>query len=294
VGHAGTLDPFATGLLLLAWGRATRLLSFLSGAAKTYRATLELGVTTDTGDYTGAELTRSAVPREALDPARLAATALALTGDIAQRVPAYSAVKVGGEPLHRKARRGEVVDPPVRRVVVHALTVRAIDAARGRVEFDAVCSSGTYVRALATDWGEALGTGATLVALRRLAVGSHLVDGAIPTRDLVDRPEGSIPEWNERLSEAGLTPEDALRDLPRLDLTDAERAKLAYGVAPLRARALAAGMADDAEAIALFGPDGLLAAVAALVAPPGAPPVPTAPDAPMDLRYVAVAAGEGS
>lgn len=276
---------------MLAWGRATRLLSYLSGSGKTYRATLELGVTTDTGDFTGAVLERRALPADALDPARLAATAAALTGDIAQRVPAYSSVKVGGEPLHRKARRGEVVETPVRRVVVHSLAVRTVDAARGRIEFDAACSSGTYVRALAMDWGEALGAGATLVALRRLAIGSHAVEGAIPTADLLERPEGSIPEWNERLVAAGLTPEDALRDLPRLDLTAPERAKLEHGVAPPRERALALGIPADAEAVALFGPDGLLAAVGSL-APPQGPGAPPAPVAAMDLRYVAVAAGD--
>jgi len=285
VGHAGTLDPFATGLLLLAWGRATRLLSFLSAATKTYRATLELGVTTDTGDFTGAVLARRPVPPEAVSAERLAATAVALTGPIAQRVPAYSAVKMGGEALHKKARRGEAVEPPVRQVTVHSLTVREVDAARSRVEFDAVCSSGTYVRALAEDWGNALGAGATLVALRRLAIGQHAVDGAIPTPELLERPEGSIPEWNERLTAAGLTPETALAGLPRLYLTAPELAKLAHGAAPARGRALEAGVPAGAPLVALFCPDGLLAGVGSLSGPLG-------PATPLELRYVGAGPAE--
>ncbi len=283
VGHAGTLDPFATGLLLLAWGRATRLLAFLSAAPKTYRATLLLGTTTDTGDHTGRTVAHVDVPAGALDAARLAETARAFVGEIEQTVPVYSAVKVGGEPLHRKARRGEVVAPPTRRVTVHALTIGAVDAARGTVEFDVTCSSGTYVRSLAVDWGTALGVGGTLLALRRLAIGRHSVAGAISTRDLLDRPEGSIPEWNARLIAAGLTPEQALADLPRLDLTADECGRLAHGAAPTRARALALGLPATSDAIALFDTDGLLAGVATLADLPAG----NEPGAPLGLRWVA-------
>ena len=283
VGHAGTLDPFATGLLLLAWGRATRLLPFLSGAPKTYRGVLRLGIVTDTGDPTGRVLESRVPDASAFDPARIEQAAGAFRGRIAQRAPAYSALKQGGEPLHRKARRGEAVEPPVRTVTIHALTVGTIDAAAGTIGFEAVCSSGTYVRSLAEDWGRALGPGASLVSLRRTAIGPHSVDGAIPTTDLLDRPVGSIPEWNRRLVDAGLTPEQALAFLPGVALAPGEARALALGQAPARRRVLDAGVAPGPEALRLTDEAGTLLAVGALPDAGGA-------DAPLDLRLVWAAA----
>jgi tRNA pseudouridine55 synthase len=283
VGHAGTLDPFATGLLLLAWGRATRLLPFLSGAAKTYDAVLQLGVVTDTGDPKGNVVARVTPPDEAFDPAVIEAAAAGFRGPIEQRAPAYSAIKQGGEPLHRKARRGEVVEPPVRTVTIHALTIGAIDRAAGTIAFSATCSSGTYIRSLAEDLGKALGPGASLVSLRRSAIGPHSVEGAIPTQDLLDRPVGSIPEWNERLTEAGLTPEDALAFLPAFALDPSEAARLAQGQAPRAGDLRHAGLADDIAVLRLTDGQGALLAVAA-----GAG---DAPDGrPVDLKLVWAAA----
>ena len=284
VGHAGTLDPFATGLLLLAWGRATRLLAFLSGAAKTYQGVMRLGVVTDTGDPTGRVLeTRTPAP-DAFDPKRVEESARAFRGVITQRAQAYSAIKQAGEALHRKARRGEAVEPPSREVVVHALDVGAIDPEAGTIAFAATCSSGTYVRSLAEDWGRALGPGASLVALRRTAIGPHGALGAVPTDDLLERPVGSIPDWNERLAHAGLTPEDALAFLPRLTLDPQAAADLALGRAPARRRALDAGLPERAPAIRLTDEAGMLLGVAALAADPLAS-VP-GPDAPLELRLV--------
>ena len=281
VGHAGTLDPFATGLLLLAWGRATRLLTFLSGASKTYRAVMRLGVVTDTGDPTGRVLSSIVPGPDAFDPARIEAAAAAFRGPIAQRAPAYSAVKQGGEALHRKARRGEVVEPPVRSVTIHALTVGEIDAAAGTIAFEVTCSSGTYIRSLAEDLGRALGSGGSLVSLRRTAIGPHLAEGAIPTEDLLERPIGSIPEWNLRLVAAGLTPEGALAFLPGLPLEPAEADALGQGRAPSRARALAAGVPAGTAALRLTDTRGALLAVAAVPADAA-----EAPEAPLELRLV--------
>jgi tRNA pseudouridine55 synthase len=286
VGHAGTLDPFATGLLLLAWGRATRLLTFLSGASKTYRAVMRLGVVTDTGDPTGRILENRASKADAFDPARIEAAAAAFRGPIAQRAPAYSAVKQGGEALHRKARRGEVVEPPVRTVTIHALTVGEVDAAAGTIAFDVTCSSGTYIRSLAEDWGRVLGPGASLLSLRRSAIGPHLAEGAIPTEDLLDRPVGSIPDWNLRLALAGLTPEQALAFLPALALEPAEADALGQGRAPSASRALAAGAVAGTAALRLTDARGALLAVAAVPAEAA-----QAPDAPLDLRLVWAPAG---
>jgi tRNA pseudouridine55 synthase len=286
VGHAGTLDPFASGLLLLAWGRATRLLPFLAGSAKTYRGLLTLGVVTDTGDRTGTVVETSDAP---IDEARVRNEALAFVGLIAQRAPAYSAIKQGGEALYKKARRGDAIEPPVRPITIHALDVRAVDVAARTVEFDLTCSSGTYVRSLAVDWGRALGTGGSLAELRRLAIGPHDVTGAIPTPELIERPGGSIPEWNERLTEAGLTPEQALAFLPHLALTAEEATALADGRAPLRRRALDAGLAPGTGAIVLADPSGALVAVAGL-----AGDAAEAPDVPLALRMVWAAREEAA
>jgi len=201
VGHAGTLDPMATGLLVLGVGRATRLLRYLSGLDKDYEGVGRLGEETDTLDADGA-VTRTApveVTREQLDSALSA-----LTGDLEQRPPAYSAVKVGGEALHRAARRGEAIEAPPRRVRVESFAVTSFD---GRdFGFRTTVSSGTYVRVLVADAGGALGCGAHLVALRRTRVGPFVIDEAVPL-DAVATP---------------LPIEEAVRHLPsvRLDHPD--------------------------------------------------------------------------
>lgn len=286
VGHAGTLDPFATGLLLLAWGRATRLLPFLAHSSKTYSGTLQLGVVTDSGDTTGRVLERSDA---GVDEASVREAAQAFIGTTRQRVPAISAVKQGGEPLYRRARRGETVTPPVRQVTIESLDVTAVDTARRTVEFTVTCSPGTFVRSLAHDWGLTLGTGGALAALRRTAIGPHEVLGAIPTVELLERPEGSIPEWNARLAEAGMTAEQALAFLPSLALDAAECEAIAYGHAPARARALEAGIPEGAEVLRLTGEAGKLLAIGSLAAPADAPYAPPS-DEPMALRLVWAAA----
>ena len=262
VGHAGTLDPFATGLLLLAWGRATRLLPFLSGAAKTYEAVLQLGVVTDTGDPTGKIVAHETPAPETFDPAFLEAACARFRGPIEQRAPAFSAIKQDGEALYKKARRGEAVEPPVRTVTVHALTIGAVDKAAGTIAFTATCSSGTYIRSLAEDLGRALGPGASLVSLRRSSIGPHTVEGAVPTQDLLERPVGSIPEWNERLAAAGMTPEEALAFLPAFALDRSEAARLAQGQAPRAGDLRHEGLADDLPLIRLTDAEGTLLAVA--------------------------------
>lgn len=180
IGHAGTLDPMATGLLICLVGRgATRLQDQFMGLPKTYTGTIRLGVTTDSYDAEG-EVTEehdaSQVTDEQLDEARQR-----FLGDIAQRPPMHSAVKVGGERLYKKARRGEEIERAARPVSIYRfdLTERRADAS-GSVEVDFVveCSKGTYVRSLAHDLGEALGVGAHLAALRRTAIGPFTVGEA--------------------------------------------------------------------------------------------------------------------
>jgi tRNA pseudouridine55 synthase len=211
VGHAGTLDPFASGLLPLLLGRGTRLMPYLVGLPKTYEGSIRLGIRTDSDDVTGQVLKTDDSWRE-VDDARLAGAAAALTGSIAQVPPAYSAKKVGGVPAHRRVRRGEAVTLEARVVDVRRFTVRARDGADFRFEADV--GSGTYVRALARDLGEALGCGAHLRALRRTRVGPFRLADAVPFDRLPPTP-------------APLTA--AVPHLPRRALDDAEYAAVRQG-----------------------------------------------------------------
>jgi tRNA pseudouridine55 synthase len=166
VGHAGTLDPFATGLLIVLVGRATRAQRFFMALPKTYRVVARFGAVSSTGDPEGEITETGVVPPE---PLHLP------TGEVRQRPPAHSAVKVGGERAYRRARRGETVDLPARTVLVHRFELlgREGDGA----EFEIECSSGTYVRSLIADLGDAY-----CEALRRTAIGPFRVEDADPER----------------------------------------------------------------------------------------------------------------
>ncbi|HET7929165.1 MAG TPA: tRNA pseudouridine(55) synthase TruB [Actinomycetota bacterium] len=178
VGHAGTLDPMATGLLVLGVGRATRLLRYLGDLPKTYAATGRLGEETDTLDADG-EIVRTAAVDVSL--AELRRACASVVGESEQTPPAYSAVKVGGRKLYEAARRGEVLEAPRRPIRVDAFDVVAFD---GRdLEARITCSGGTYVRVLIADVGRSLGCGAHLVGLRRTAIGSLRVEEARPPGD---------------------------------------------------------------------------------------------------------------
>lgn len=177
VGHAGTLDPLATGLLIIGVGRATKELGRFSKLPKTYEAEVTLDATSDTDDAEGAlrkiSNTQLSIPKRD----DIARALRSLTGAIEQVPPSYSAVKVGGVPAYRRARRGETVTLKPRRVTVHGATLLAYRFPLLRVRW--TVSSGTYIRALARDLGTALGTGAYLRALRRTAIGPILVADAL-------------------------------------------------------------------------------------------------------------------
>ena len=212
VGHTGTLDPFATGLLVILVGRATRLARFVEAERKTYLATARLGVATDTDDLTGRPLA------EPVETAHLGAEdiRLALLGFVGQgrqRPPRYSAKHVGGERSYRLARRGVPVDPADAAVTVYE--VELLGAAAGRVDFRATVSAGTYLRALARDLGERLGVGAHLTALRREAIGALRVEDAVALDGL--SPAHVLP------------PRRALGHLPARELDEAERAAVSHG-----------------------------------------------------------------
>ena len=175
-GHAGTLDPFATGLLVVVLGRATRLVRYLAGGAKTYEGIIRLGLTTDTDDVTGRPLGEEALPADP-EPGVLEAAARALTGRLLQEPPVFSARKVSGVPAHRRARRGQPVELKATEVTVHEFDLG--EPAGARIPFRAVVSPGTYIRALARDLGRQLGTGACLESLRRVASEPWRVEDAV-------------------------------------------------------------------------------------------------------------------
>jgi tRNA pseudouridine55 synthase len=232
VGHAGTLDPMATGLLVMGVGRATRLLRFLGELDKEYVGTARLGEETDTLDADGRVIRTTGVEVSAEEVRRAMSE---LTGEIEQRPPAYSAVKVGGRRLHRAARAGKPIEGPPRVVRVEAFELVGFD---GRdVEFRVTCSSGTYVRVLAADLGSGLGSGAHLVRLVRTRIGPFRLEDAVPP----DRPGEPMP------------PEAAVDHLPRLDL-DAEEARAAG-----HGRCL--GPAGIEGPYGAFDPDGRLVGV---------------------------------
>lgn len=184
IGHAGTLDPDATGVLLLGVGKGTRLLQFLSGADKTYEAEIELGTTTTTLDAAG-EITAT-FDMAATEPAQVVAAARRFVGAIEQIPPMVSALKVGGKRLHELARQGIEVERKPRPVTVHRFEVEHV----GGLVYRAVveCSTGTYIRSLAADLGAALGGGAHLRSLRRTVVGAFSIADACPLDELNLRP----------------------------------------------------------------------------------------------------------
>ncbi len=184
VGHAGTLDPDATGVLVLGLGRATRLMRFIEVHEKEYLADVILGEETSTQDASGEVLATadaSAVTREDVERA-----AALFVGEIEQVPPMVSAVKVGGERLYKKARRGEVVDRAPRRVSIASLQVEEFEPGpHARVRLRVLCSRGTYIRTLAHDLGRALGVGGHVAALRRTRVGPFEADTAVEIRDVI-------------------------------------------------------------------------------------------------------------
>lgn len=189
VGHAGTLDPFATGLLLICIGRpATRLVDRLMAGDKEYEATLQLGVSTATHDPEGEILAQT--PLAASHFAGLEEALDAFRGELWQSPPAFSAAKHQGKPLYSYARRGEMISKPPRRVQIHQLRLLAVDRPRGCLLIRVRCSKGTYIRSLAHDLGQALGCGAHLTALRRLASGNFRVDQALAGARLLE-PEAA-------------------------------------------------------------------------------------------------------
>ena len=225
VGHTGTLDPFATGVLVVLVGRATRLAQFLSGAEKEYEAVIRLGYATDTGDVTGARVetafTAETQSAQSLRRDQIEAALASLRGEIEQIPPMYSAKKVGGRKLYELARRGEEIDRKAERITVNEFEAIPGNDGLLRLKRDGsqdlkvrvVCSAGTYVRSLAESVGERLGTGAHVAELRRTRAGAFKIQDAISLDRLNELTE------TEAIEEALISPDAALRHLPALELS---------------------------------------------------------------------------
>jgi tRNA pseudouridine55 synthase len=236
IGHLGTLDPFAKGLLVLVVGRATRLASFAAAWPKSYEGVIRLGVTTETDDLMGA-VTRTA-PWTHITIAELVAVIQSFRGGYDQRPPAYSAVKIEGERAYARARRGETVEPAPRAVEIRELEI--VEAAMPDLRFRATVSGGTYLRSLARDMGAQLGCGAHLAALRRTAVGPLRLDDAVA-------PEAVTPA---AVQDAAIL----VAHLPRRQVDEKERDAVLHG------RPIAGDPpADGRPLTAVFAGDELLA-----------------------------------
>lgn len=243
VGHAGTLDPMATGVLVVGIERATKILGLLTATDKSYAATMRLGQTTSTEDAEGEVL--QSVSADEVTEAQIEQAVAGLRGEIAQVPSAVSAVKVGGKRAYRLAREGLTVELAPRNVRIERFDVMAVRRVDGLIDVDVEvdCSSGTYIRALARDVGAALGVGGHLTALRRTRVGRFGLDEARTLDDLAEHPRLSYS-----LDEA------CLQSFPRRDLTTDEAEDTRHGrpLKPAGIDATYAAMAPDGQVIALL------------------------------------------
>jgi tRNA pseudouridine55 synthase len=250
VGHAGTLDPMATGVLIVGVEKATRLLGYLSLTEKEYAATIRLGQSTTTDDAEGEP--SGGIPATGVSAETLRTEIAKLTGDISQVPPGVSAIKVGGQRAYKLTRAGAAPDLAARPVTVYEFAVADVRAVGDFLDVDATirCSSGTYIRALARDLGAALGTGGHLTALRRSAVGPYNLSQAHTLEDL-----------SERMRVTPLA-EAAAAAFPRVDLTADEAQRLAHGAQiPVPADAVVPTGASAEPPLAAFAPEGTLVAL---------------------------------
>jgi tRNA pseudouridine55 synthase len=234
-GHAGTLDPLASGLLLVCVGRATRLVEYLVGLDKIYETTIRLGQSTTTYDAEG-ELT--AERPVIVGASEIAHTLLSFRGSVRQRVPPFSAVKQGGQPLYKKARSGQEFDLPEREVTIHALEMLAYE--EPQLTLRITSSSGVYVRSLAHDLGEALGCGGHVVALRRTAVGHFSLAQTVRLDALT----------SENFTDYLLPPQAAVAHLSRVEFDEPSAIALGHG------QRIAAPVDAPVGEVAAFGPGG--------------------------------------
>lgn len=222
IGHTGTLDPFATGVLPIALGEGTKAIPYLDESIKEYKAILRLGISTDTLDLTGTVISQRDASH--LHPEDIQGIIPAFIGNICQIPPMYSAVKQGGVPLYKLARKGETVERKERSIEIHSLIIDRI--ALPDVAITVRCSKGTYVRTLAEDIGEALGVGAHLTELRRTGSGIFVQASSLTLDEL------SLMSRDDLLNKRLVSIRSALDHLPELELNDAGCKRLRNGIAP--------------------------------------------------------------
>lgn len=220
VGHTGTLDPFATGVLPLTLGRATRLTSHFLSSDKRYRGVIRFGFATTTFDLEGEAVGEDTHP--VLDRARLEALFGESVGVVQQTLPAYSAKKVHGRPLYAYARKGIQVDESTKQVTIKSLELLSINGCD--VEFDLSCAAGTYARSLAHDIGKAYGCGAHLVSLQRTRSGDFPIEGAVPMC------EGEVFHTREFFADHIIPMRNLLADMPAVVLSDGDRERVIHGM----------------------------------------------------------------
>lgn len=220
VGHAGTLDPMATGVLPLFFGTATKLVGLLPCQDKRYIAELQLGLTTDTGDITGRELSRAEFPRQ---KAALLAALEKFRGPVSQLPPMYSAVRVHGRHLYEYARAGEDAPRAARTVTIYGLALRAAQEEAGTYTLEVACSKGTYIRTLVEDIGAALGCGAVMTALRRTFAAGFALGQAHTLVELEDR------RGRGELAGCFLDAEEPFGDLPAVEATEKQAVRFCHG-----------------------------------------------------------------
>jgi len=257
VGHTGTLDPFATGVLPVAVNEGTKAIPFLDEGLKGYVALMRLGVKTDTLDMTGQVLQEADLTT--VSPERLKAVVASFVGEISQVPPMFSAIKRDGQPLYKLARKGLEVERQPRLVRIHTLEVLSVNLPL--VTLRVTCSRGTYVRSLADDMGEALGCGAALQELNRTASGPFDIASSVT----LDSLEKAVKEG--RADEFFKTPYAALGHMDDIPLNDAGLAKVGHGRAPGQEETLAAAWpACDSPRLVRLSSGGKLVAVAELAA----------------------------
>ncbi len=251
VGHTGTLDPGAEGVLLVAWGQATRLIPYLENQDKTYEAEIVFGLMTTTEDLEGEVIRQETVRQEQVE--NFPRVLLARTGPQEQVPPMYSAISIGGKRLYKLARKGVVVERPARPVVIREIILlqEALPEEEGRfrARFRVTCSPGTYVRSLCRDLGEDLGLPAVMGHLVRTAVGHHRVEDSVTLSQLEQEGAGDFT----------IFPEQELSHLPGRTLREDEEKKVLHG----SSIALDNGdLAETGDILMLFSPDGRFLAVA--------------------------------
>lgn len=242
VGHAGTLDPLATGVLVLCLGDATRLSEYVMASQKRYLARVHLGVETDTYDAEGSIVSENSIDH--INQSDVEGVLEQLIGDIEQIPPMYSAIKQGGKKLYELARSGQIVERPARSVTISSLQIT--NWSPPIVELDVVCSSGTYIRSLAYDIGQELGVGAHLVGLIRTASGDFKIENSHVLDDLLESDD-----WQRHI----IKPYDGLRSWQSIELTESHSEELQFG------RTIQLDVTFDQDVIMGYMSDGHLLAV---------------------------------